>query len=38
MDGKNLMREQPNKKRQVNFINVATKELKNLFKKICTEV
>lgn len=39
MDGKNFIREQPKSKvRKSNFINIATKELRNLFTDFCHDI
>lgn len=38
IEGKNWIRFQPDKVRQSNFINVATKELRNLFQVMNKEI
>lgn len=38
IEGKHFIREQPGKQRQINFINVATRELRSLFQVMCGEI
>lgn len=38
IEGKNWIRQQENKVRQANFINVTTKELRNLFQVMNKEI
>jgi hypothetical protein len=38
IEGKNFIREQPEKVRQANFINITTKELRNLFQVMNNEI
>ena len=37
-DGKNFIRKQPDKGKQFNFIDITTKELRNLFQIFCYEI